>query len=178
MRFVEQRIPGVFVIEPERLEDERGFFARVYCTQAFAENGIEFAAVQGSIGYNERRGTLRGMHFQAAPHEEGKLVRCTAGAIYDVALDLRTGSPTYRQWVAAELSAANRHELYLPKGVAHGYLTLEDACEVEYLISTPYHAAASSGVRWNDPAFGIEWPFAPVVMSDRDRGFPLLEPGA
>ncbi len=175
MNFSEQRIPGVFLIEPARLADERGFFARTYCVEAFVDAGVPFPIVQGSVGFNERRGTLRGMHFQTAPHEEAKLVRCTAGAIYDVALDLRDDSPTRWQWVAAELSAAARNALYLPEGVAHGYVTLEDATEVEYLISTPYAAAAASGVRWDDPAFAIEWPIEPVVISDRDREFPLQE---
>jgi dTDP-4-dehydrorhamnose 3,5-epimerase len=175
--FTEQAIPGVFLIEPQRIDDERGFFTRTYCIQGFAEQGIEFPIAQGSVAYNERRGTLRGMHLQAAPHEEAKLVRCTAGAIFDVALDLRPDSRTRHRWVGAELSAAARNELYLPHGVAHGYLTLEDACRVEYLISTAYHAAANRGVRWDDPAFGIDWPFEPVVISERDRSFPSVEPG-
>jgi len=174
MKFSEQHIAGVFLIEPDRIEDERGFFARTYCVEAFAEHGIE-GPVQGSTAYNERFGTLRGMHYQAAPHEDGKLVRCTAGTIYDVALDLREGSPTHSDWIAVELSAANRRQLAVPCGVAHGYLTLEDACEVSYLISTPYIESAKRGVRWDDPAFAIEWPFEPVVMSDRDRQFPWID---
>jgi dTDP-4-dehydrorhamnose 3,5-epimerase len=172
----EQAIAGVFLVEPEQIEDERGFFARTYTPEAFAERGIEFPIVQGSLSYNRRRGTLRGVHFQAAPYEEAKLVRCTAGAIYDVALDLRDGSPTRRQWVAVELSAAKHNQLYLPPGVAHGFLTLEDGCAVEYLISSPYVATASRGVRWDDPAFAIEWPFEPVVMNERDRDYPSADP--
>ncbi len=174
MIFRPTKLPGVYVIEPERREDERGFFARVWCRDELAAHGLNPDLSQCSISFNRRRGTLRGMHWQAAPHAEAKLVRCTQGAIYDVALDLRPDSPTYRQWVGAELSAANRHALYIPEGCAHGFQTLTDDSEVLYLISTPYHADAARGARWDDPAFGIEWPAAAErVIAPRDRSWPV-----
>ena len=175
MIFHRAKISGAYWIEPVPAVDERGFFARTWCRQEFAEQGLDVSLAQCSISFNKQRGTLRGLHLQAAPHDETKLVRCTRGAIYDVLLDLRPESATFTHWQSFELTADNRHSLHVPKGVAHGFLTLTDDCEVSYQISTVYHAPASTGVRWNDPAFGIEWPEQPQVISDRDASFPLWE---
>jgi dTDP-4-dehydrorhamnose 3,5-epimerase len=169
--FRELEIGGVFVVEPEPAQDERGLFARTYSQEEFAEQGIDFAVVQASVSFNARQGTLRGMHLQVAPHEEAKLVRCLAGTVYDVVVDLRAGSPTQLRWLGVELAAERRNALFIPAGLAHGFLTLEDACELEYLISTPYVPAAAAGVRWDDPAIGIAWPSPPAVVSARDAAF-------
>ena len=175
MTFRETAIEGVWVVEPERYEDERGFFARTWDFDEFAERGLNSRLVQCSISFNRRRGTLRGMHYQAAPHEEAKLVRCTAGC------DLRrrastsgTESATFRRWVGTELSAENRLALYVPEGCAHGFLTLTDDSEVAYQISELHAPDAARGVRWNDPAFGIEWPGEVLVINERDRSYPGL----
>lgn len=176
MIFTATEVEGVYVIDPERIEDERGFFARTWNPEEFEAYGLETALAQCSISFNNKKGTLRGMHYQAAPHEEVKLVRCTAGAIHDVALDLRTGSPTFRHWTAADLTAENRRMLYVPKGCAHGFQTLEDATEVFYQISTAYAPESARGVRWDDPAFGIEWPLPVSAISDRDRHLSYIEP--
>jgi dTDP-4-dehydrorhamnose 3,5-epimerase len=172
MIFEETHIGDVWVIKPERLEDERGFFARTWDRDEFAGRGLNPRAVQCSISFNRSRGTLRGLHYQAMPHEEGKLVRCTAGAVFDVALDLRPESPTLRAWVGVELSADNRFALYVPEGCAHGFLTLEDSSEVCYQMTEFYDPDAGRGVRWDDPAFGIEWPAEVSVISERDRTYP------
>jgi dTDP-4-dehydrorhamnose 3,5-epimerase len=169
-------LAGAFIVEAERLDDERGFFARTFCRDEFAAHGLNPAVVQCSVSFNHREGTLRGMHYQRKPHEEAKLVRCTLGAIRDVILDLRAGSPTFRQWAAVDLTAANRRSLYIPEGVAHGFLTLADASEVFYQISEAFHPECSAGVRWDDPAFGIEWPAPVRVISERDRGYPDFKP--
>lgn len=171
MIFRDTPLPGVFLVELEPKPDDRGFFARAWCADEFARTGLSPALAQVSVSYNHKAGTLRGMHYQAAPHGECKLVRCTAGSIYDVALDLRPDSPTYLKWHAAELSAANRHALYLPEGIAHGFLTLSDGAEVLYQISIPQVAEAARGLRWNDPVFGIRWPRAVSVISARDRDY-------
>ena len=171
MKFVPLTIQGAFRVEPERHEDARGFFARTWCREEFAAHGLDPGLVQSSISFNRRRGTLRGMHFQRAPHGEAKLVRCTAGAIHDVLLDLRADSPTYGRWVALALDAANRHAAYVPAGCAHGFLTLADDCEVYYQMSAPFEPAAAAGVRWNDPAFAIAWPEPVRVISERDASF-------
>ncbi|MEA2491610.1 MAG: dTDP-4-dehydrorhamnose 3,5-epimerase [Acidobacteriota bacterium] len=173
MIFTPATIGGAYVIDPERLEDERGFFARTYCEADFLAHGLSPVAAQCNISFNAKRATLRGMHYQAAPHEETKLVRCTMGAIYDVIVDLRPG-PTLHRWEAVELSAQNRRMLYIPEGVAHGFITLEDATEVFYQMATAYTAEAARGVRWNDPAFAITWPLAPEVISARDAAYPLV----
>jgi dTDP-4-dehydrorhamnose 3,5-epimerase len=165
-------IAGVRVIEPERFEDERGFFARTWDVDEFAQHGLNQRVVQCSISYNRRRGTLRGMHYQAPPHEEAKLVRCTAGAIFDVAVDLRPGSPTFTQWFGVELSAENRLALYITEGCAHGFLTLTDDSEILYQMSALYAPHAARGARWDDPAFGIRWPDDVAVINDRDRTYP------
>jgi dTDP-4-dehydrorhamnose 3,5-epimerase len=175
VRFVELDLPGVFSLELEPVHDERGFFARTYSRAELAEHGLELEVVQASVSFNERRGTLRGMHLQAPPHDEAKLVRCLAGAVHDVVVDLRAGSSTQFRWVAAELSAEGRNALFIPPGCAHGFLTLVDACELEYLISAAYEPPAALGVRWNDPALAIRWPFEPSVVSSRDADFADLD---
>lgn len=172
MRFTETALPGVFLIDIEPLEDDRGFFARLWCRDELARKGLASDLAQISVSFNRRRGTLRGMHYQVAPHEEVKLVRCTRGAIYDVLVDLRPGSPTYRRWMSAELTADNRRTLYVPKGVAHGFQTLTDDAEVLYQISEFHHPESARGVRWDDPAFGIEWPDQAPILSGRDSGYP------
>jgi dTDP-4-dehydrorhamnose 3,5-epimerase len=180
MIFTETKLQGAFVIEPEKLEDERGFFARTWCQREFAERGLNPAIAQCSISFNRKRGTLRGMHYQIAPHEETKIVRCTRGAIYDVndvIIDLRADSPTFTRWLALELDAENRRMLYIPKGFAHGFQTLQDATEVLYEISEFYAPEHARGVRWDDPAFGIEWPAADRILTPRDRAYPNFTPG-
>jgi dTDP-4-dehydrorhamnose 3,5-epimerase len=164
-------IDGVWVIEPERHDDERGFFARTWEPEEFTERGLNSDLAQCSISYNRQRGTLRGLHYQAAPHEEAKLVRCTAGAIFDVAVDLRPDSPTFRDWFGVELSAENRLALFVPEGCAHGFLTLADDSEVHYQISQAYVPDAGRGVRWDDPAFAIRWPSEVVVINERDKSY-------
>jgi dTDP-4-dehydrorhamnose 3,5-epimerase len=172
MRFSETALAGVFQIELERHPDERGFFARTWCEKEFAGKGLNPRLVQCSISFNARKGTLRGVHYQAKPYPECKLVRCTRGSLYDVALDLRLNSPTYLRWIGAELTAENHRALYIPEGCAHGFLTLEDNTEALYQMSEFYYAEAARGVRWNDPAFSIEWPFEPQVISERDSAYP------
>jgi len=171
MRFVPLALAGSFLIELEPICDERGFFARAFSADEFAERGLVSAFVQSGIAFNPRAGTLRGLHYQAAPHAEVKLVRCTAGAVYDVIVDLRPDSSTFRQWTSVELSADNRRTLYIPEGVAHGYVTLTDTTELVYQMSVAHHAPSARGVRWNDPAFGISWPVAPIVISERDANY-------
>jgi dTDP-4-dehydrorhamnose 3,5-epimerase len=173
--FNEQALAGVFVIDPEPVADERGLFARTYCQSEFEEHGFSFTVAQASVSFNARKGTLRGMHLQLPPHEEAKLVRCIAGSVQDVVVDLRAGSPTQLEWLAVELAAQRRNALYVPAGLAHGFLTLEDRSELEYLISTLYVPAAAAGVRWDDPAIGITWPSRPSVISERDAAFPVLD---
>ena len=160
MIFRETEIPGAFVIDLERREDERGFFARAWCADEFAAHGLSTRLVQANLSYNESAGTLRGMHFQRAPHEEAKLIRCTRGSLFDAIVDLRPDSPAFKRWIGVELSAENRRALYVPEGCAHGYQTLEDGTESLYLVSEFYAPESEGGVRWNDPAFGIEWPDA------------------
>lgn len=162
---------GAYLLEPARIEDERGFFARTWCTREAAALGLNTGTAQCSVSFNAKRGTLRGMHYQASPSEEAKLVRCTAGALYDVLLDVRAGSPTYKQWVAVELTAANRLMVYIPEGVAHGFQTLADDTEVFYQISQFYDAASARGVRWNDPAFKIDWPLPQPTISAKDAAY-------
>ena len=172
MRFEQSPLPGAFVVDVDRKDDERGFFARTFCHDEFSEHGLVADYAQSSVSFNKRKGTLRGMHFQKKPHEEAKVVRCTMGAIYDVIVDLRPGSPTQTRWFGIELSAVNRRAFYVPKGFAHGFITLADESEVLYQISTQFHPESAAGVRWNDPAFTIEWPLEAVVMSGRDRSYP------
>lgn len=171
----ETKISGVFLVVVEAHHDERGFFARTWCEREFAAGGLNPRLVQCSISFNEKKGTLRGVHFQTKPFQEAKLVRCTRGSLYDVALDMRPDSATYRQWVSAELTADNRQALYIPEGCAHGFLTLEDRTEALYQMSEFYEPGSARGVRWNDPAFGIEWPFPPIVISGRDSNYTDFE---
>jgi dTDP-4-dehydrorhamnose 3,5-epimerase len=178
MRFVETPLSGAYVLEPEPSNDERGFFARVWCREELEDHGLNGVWVQSSISFNEKALTLRGMHYQAAPYEETKLVRCTAGAVFDVILDLRDGSPTRHAWFALELSVENNRTLYVPAGFAHGFLTLLDASVVEYHMSESQHAESARGVRYDDPAFGIEWPAAPAVIGERDGAYPDFGGGA
>jgi dTDP-4-dehydrorhamnose 3,5-epimerase len=172
VKFEPTPIEGLFLIELEPVSDDRGFFARTYCADEFRRHGLDPEVAQASISFNPRRGTLRGMHFQRDPHAEVKLVRCTRGSVQDVVIDLRPGSPTCGQWFGVELSADNRRMLYIPHGLAHGYLTLEDETEFSYQMSTPYHPESADGVRWNDPAFGIRWPIEVSVIAERDRSYP------
>ena len=173
MIITETGIKGALVIAPERFNDERGFFARAWSQRELADLGAEADFIEGNLSYNERQGTLRGMHYQAAPHRQAKLVRCTRGAIYDVGVDLRSDSPTFRQWVSVELSAENRLMLYLPGDFGHGYLTLEAESEIYYQVTRVYVPEAACGFRWDDPAFGIEWPKVDkLIINKRDREYP------
>ena len=169
MIFTETPVRGAFLIDLEKRGDERGFFARAFCKNEFAERELETEFVQINNSLSAAKGTLRGMHYQLAPAAEVKVVRCVAGALWDVILDLRPDSPTYGRWFGAELSAENRRMIYAPKGLAHGFVTLQDDTEAFYLVSAFYAPERERGVRWNDPAFGIEWPIRPVVISDKDR---------
>jgi dTDP-4-dehydrorhamnose 3,5-epimerase len=172
VRLKPTRIDGLIELEVSPLEDERGGFARTYDEETFARAGLPTHWPQANISWNRRRGTLRGMHFQTAPKEEPKLVRCTAGRIFDVAVDIRRSSPTFRAWCGVELSAAKRNALFIPAGFAHGFLTLEDDCEVYYHMGAAYDRALQRGVRWNDPSFAIAWPFTPIHMSAPDAQLP------
>jgi dTDP-4-dehydrorhamnose 3,5-epimerase len=173
MLFVETAIRGAFILEPERLEDERGFFARTWSMDEFEKHGLNPRLVQCSISFSKKRGTLRGMHFQLPPYREAKLVRCTMGAIFDVILDLRRDSPSFLGWVGHELTAENRKMAYIPEDVAHGFQTTMDDTEVFYQMSEFHHLESASGARWNDPAFGIDWPVKDVTVSSRDDKFEL-----
>jgi dTDP-4-dehydrorhamnose 3,5-epimerase len=172
MIFTETKLKGAFIVEPEKLKDDRGFFARSWCAREFEAHALNPRLSQCSISFSKQRGTLRGMHYQVSPQEEAKLVRCTSGSIYDAIIDLRPESQTVKKYVGLVLTADNHKMLYVPEGFAHGFLTLEDNSEVFYQISEFYSPEHARGVRWNDPAFGIEWPLAPSVMSDRDRDCP------
>jgi dTDP-4-dehydrorhamnose 3,5-epimerase len=175
MRFVETQLPGVIVIEPERLSDERGWFARTFDRDEFAARGMNPEVIQTNVSFNARAGTLRGMHYQADPHGETKVVRCVRGAIFDVAVDLRSDAPTHARWHGVELSEENGLALYIPAGYAHGFQALSDDSEIHYLMGNPYVPEAGRGVRWDDPAFEIEWPAAPSagrVISQRDASYP------
>jgi dTDP-4-dehydrorhamnose 3,5-epimerase len=174
MIFSETTLPGVFEIDLEYNFDDRGFFARSWCRQEFASQGLDPELVQCNVSFNRKKGTLRGMHYQVEPFQETKLVRCTQGAIYDVVLDLRPGSPAYKEWVGVTLTAANRRMLYIPRGCAHGFLTLQDETEVFYQMSEFYSAESSRGVRWDDPAFHILWPGEIQVVSEKDRTYPTF----
>jgi dTDP-4-dehydrorhamnose 3,5-epimerase len=174
MIFRETAIEGVWVVEPELYEDERGFFARTWDTEEFDRRGLNGRLVQCSISYNRRRGTARGLHYQAPAHQEAKLVRCTSGSIFDVAVDLRVESSTFRRWIGIELPAENRLAVYVPEGCGHGFLTLTDDSEVAYQISEFHAPDAARGVRWDDPAIGIDWPGEVLVVNERDRSYPDL----
>lgn len=172
MIFTETELKGAYIIEVNKLQDERGFFARSFCQREFGVHGLVSTIAQGNISYNKKRGTLRGMHYQADPSPGTKLVRCTRGAIYDVIIDMREKSPTYKKWISVELTADNYRMLYIPQYFAHGFLTLEDGSEVSYLESQFYDPSAERGVRYDDPAFGIDWPARIEVISEKDRNWP------
>jgi dTDP-4-dehydrorhamnose 3,5-epimerase len=172
MTFTETPLAGAYIIDILPIGDERGFFSRTWSADELTRRGLDATLVQCNVAWNRVRGTLRGMHFQRAPYEEVKIVRCTRGALLDVIVDLRRASPTFRRWTSVELTADTRRMLYVPKGFAHGYLTLTDDVEAYYHVSAPYVPEAAGGVAWDDPAFGITWPFAPAVISKRDREWP------
>jgi len=172
VKFDQTKLPGVVHVRIVPAVDERGFFARTWCEEEFERHDLNARLVQCSLSFNRRKGTLRGIHYQAAPFEESKVVRCTLGAIYDVIVDLRPDSPTFQQWIGITLSAANREMVYIPEGCGHGFITLEDDTEVFYQMSEFYKPKAARGVRWDDPAFRVAWPAKPVVMSERDRTYP------
>lgn len=177
MKFEQAPLTGAFVVDLDRLEDERGFFARSFCRDEFKARGLNPEVTQCSISFNSKRGIIRGMHFQADPHAEDKLVRCTQGAIWDVIVDLRPESATYCKWFGVELSAIGRRAHYVPKGFAHGFQTLVENSEVLYMMSMAYHPQSARGVRWDDPTFHIAWPISNPVLSDKDRGLPLWTEG-
>ena len=172
MRFVKTKIEDLWLVEPERLLDLRGFFARTFCKEEFSSQGLATEFVQNSISVSKLKHTLRGLHFQKAPHQEIKLVSCVRGAIWDVAVDLRRSSPTYLQWVAAVLSAENGLQFYIPEGFAHGFQSLSEDAAVSYMISAPYAAGSAWGIRYDEPAIGISWPAKPSVISERDLSWP------
>ncbi len=172
MIFTETKLPGAFLIEPERFTDVRGFFAPAWTQAACAAHGITVPVAECNISYSLKRGTLRGMHFQTAPHAQAKLVRCTMGAIYDVIIDLRPALPTFKQWLGVELSARDRRMFYVPEGCAHGFQTLVDETEIVYQVSDVYAPEHAAGVRWNDPAFRIEWPLGTPILLPRDEQYP------
>lgn len=172
MIFRETKLDGAYLIDLEKRGDDRGFFARVYSQDEFESYGLTTRIAQANTSFSKHRGTLRGMHFQSAPHREAKLVRCTMGALYDVIIDLRPESPTFKQWIGAELSASNHAMLYVPEGFAHGFQTLVDDTEVMYMVSEFYAPQAEGGVRFNDPAFAVRWPEEVTVVSDKDRDWP------
>ncbi|RKY07690.1 MAG: dTDP-4-dehydrorhamnose 3,5-epimerase [Planctomycetota bacterium] len=173
MIFTETPLKGAYIIEPERIEDKRGFFARAWCAREFAERGLNPNLAQCNISFNKKKGTLRGMHYQAPPHEEAKMLRCTKGSLYDVIVDLRKDSPTFKQWFSVDLTAENRKQLYIPEGFAHGFQTLEDETEIFYQMSEFYHPENARGVRYDDPAFGIEWRPGDMIVSNNDRSFAM-----
>lgn len=176
MKFVDTNVRGVHLIDVEPRGDSRGFFARIFCTREFGEHGLEQRFVQVNNSVTAKRGTLRGMHYQLPPSAEVKIVRCIRGSLYDVVLDLRPDSPTFGQSVGAELTAANRRMMYVPKGCAHGFLSLEDDTEALYLVSDPYSPADERGLRFNDPTFTMAWPFLPSELSDKDGSWPDYNP--
>lgn len=175
MIFHETKLRGVFEIHLEPKPDDRGFFARCWCQKEFESNKLNSRVAQCNVSFNSRKGTLRGMHYQAAPYAEAKVVRCTRGAIYDVVLDLRPQSPTFKDWVALPLTAEKRNMVYVPEGCAHGFLTLDDKTEVFYQMTEFYSPESARGVRWDDPAFQIAWPERVRVISERDRSYPNFE---
>jgi dTDP-4-dehydrorhamnose 3,5-epimerase len=173
MKFTETIIKGAFIIDPEEVHDERGFFARTFCVDEFGKAGLSTQFPQCNISYNDKKATLRGMHYQVEPFGEIKIVSCTSGSVYDVLVDLRPESTTYRKWFGVELSASNRRAIYIPKGIAHGFITLTDGAELFYMMSAIYKPDAARGVRFDDPAIGIKWPLKPLVISKRDMNYPV-----
>jgi dTDP-4-dehydrorhamnose 3,5-epimerase len=176
MIFTELPLAGAFVIDLEPRNDERGFFARGFCVKEFEQHGLKTGIVQANLSQNVRRGTVRGMHYQRAPHAEVKLVRCVNGAVFDAIIDLRPDSTTYLRWTGVELTRANRRMLYVPEGFAHGYQALTDDSEVLYLVTAFYTPESEAAVRWNDPRFGIAWPVADAILSPKDAAHPDFRP--
>lgn len=176
MIFTETKLAGAFLIELDKFEDERGFFALSWSEKEFAARGLESRFVESNVSFNHRKGTLRGMHYQQAPHGQVKLVRCTRGAIFDVIIDLRPSSATFKKWVGVELTASNHKTLYVPTDFAHGFQTLEDDSEILYQMSSPYVPESGRGIRWNDPAFGVEWPMPVELINDRDSSHEDFNP--
>jgi dTDP-4-dehydrorhamnose 3,5-epimerase len=179
--FLETDIPGALIIDLDRHTDDRGFFARAWCEEEFAAHGLRPRFVQANMAFTERSGTVRGLHYQHSPHEEAKLIRCTRGSIHDVLIDLRRDSPSFEQWIAVELSADNRRMLHVPEGCAHGYQALSDGAEVFYLVTHPYVPGAEGGIRFDDPAFGVQWPLPVGDVSAKDRRWPVYvrqQPGS
>lgn len=177
MNIVKLPLEGAFLLKPEPISDNRGYFLRTFDQGYFASKNMPLNVVQTNVSFNHQKATLRGLHFQCAPHEEIKLVQCTQGAIFDVIVDLREGSPTQFQWYGAELTMENRHMFYIPKDFAHGFITLENNSLVSYHMGESYHPGSARGIRWNDPQLNIAWPLQPEVMSDRDRSLPTLQDG-
>jgi len=177
MIFTETKLNGVFIIEPEKLEDERGFFARSFDSEIFKEHGLNPNVRQCNMSYNKEKGTVRGMHFQLHPHQEAKYLRCIGGRIFDAVVDLRQKSSTFKQWIGVEMSAENRKMIFVPEGCVNGFQTLTDDVELAYQASEAYIPQYERGLRWNDPAFGIKWPLEPTVMSEKDKSWPLFQDG-
>ena len=175
MIFTETILPGAYVIEPQKLSDDRGYFARIWCDDELGRHGLKGSVVQSNVGYNHSKGTLRGLHFQKAPHAEVKVLRCTRGAIFDAIVDLRPESPTYKKWFGVELTPENSKMIYVPEGFAQGYITLADHTEINYHTSQVFSPESAFGVRFDDPAFGIQWPIAATIISQQDRSWPLME---
>lgn len=175
MKFIETQLKGAYIIEIEPISDHRGFFARSWCQKEFSDRGLNPNLVQCNISFNTKKGTLRGMHYQAKPHEEAKLIRCTKGAIYDVIIDIRPDSSTFKKWIAVELNSENHKMLYVPEGFAHGFQTLEDNTEVFYQMSEFYHSTGEQGIRWDDPEFQLEWQSTNKIISERDRSYALWQ---
>jgi len=175
MIITETKLKGAFIIDVQRIEDDRGFFGRTYCKKEFEAYGINTNVVQTNVSYNRQKGTLRGLHMQMAPYSETKLVRCTRGAIFDVIVDMRSNSDTFKQWTGVELSSDNYRMLYVPEDFAHGFMTLTDNTDVTYQVTQFYTPEAERGYRWNDPTFGIIWPFEPLVLSHKDQTHPFIE---
>jgi dTDP-4-dehydrorhamnose 3,5-epimerase len=172
MIFTETKLKGAFIVDVKKLEDDRGFFGRSWCRREFEAIGLTADVVQTNVAYSKLKGTLRGMHYQLSPYEESKLVRCTRGAVYDVIIDLRPESPTFKQWVGVELTADNYRMLFVPERFGHGYITLQDNTDVTYQVTQYYTPGAERGIRWNDPEFNIAWPIEPLVMSEKDKQMP------
>jgi dTDP-4-dehydrorhamnose 3,5-epimerase len=178
MIFTETKLKGAFIIEIKKLEDERGFFGRSWCAREFSEYGLKTELKQANTSLSLKKGTLRGMHYQNDPYQETKLLRCTRGSIYDVIIDLRKDSPTYKQWIGVELTQDNYKMLYVPEDFAHGFITLQDNTEVNYLVTQFYVHGAEAGIRWNDPGFNIQWPLEPLVISEKDKSHPNFKSNA
>lgn len=173
MKFTETKIPGAYIIDLEPFEDGRGYFARAFCQEEFAAHGIDFNPVQANLSGSAKQGTLRGLHYQVPPHQEDKLVRVVRGAVFDVAVDLRENSPAYGQWLGVELSQENKRSFIIPKGCAHGQISLTDDVEFLYLVSEKFHPESDRGIRYDDPFFSIQWPMEPLIISDKDRNWPI-----